>query len=158
MIVKFAPRIFPIVAVFLAMLGVQKAQASSILYAETTGSLSTNSGSVLPIPGLQIVLPALSANSKYALVILCIPNSYSRGPNFPGGYFAISANNVVLAPVAVYTADFATTPAAGRHPATLVVRVKLLRGTQQIVDGMWAGIRGSTVFMDSPSTLSAVVE
>jgi hypothetical protein len=41
----------------------------------------------------------------------------------------------------------------GRMPTTLVVAVQLT-SKQQIVQGMWQNVRGSTVHIDSPSTLS----
>jgi hypothetical protein len=48
------------------------------------------------------------------------------------------------------------TPSTGRMPATLVVSIPL--GThKQTVMGMWSGVRGSTVIIDTPATLSAIL-
>ncbi|HZY13754.1 MAG TPA: hypothetical protein VFE89_13560 [Beijerinckiaceae bacterium] len=42
-----------------------------------------------------------------------------------------------------------------RIPTTLVVGVPLMM-TKQIIQAMWHNVRGSTVILDSPATLSAV--
>jgi hypothetical protein len=41
-------------------------------------------------------------------------------------------------------------------PTTLVVAVPLTN-KPQTVQGVWAGVRGSTVIIDSPSSLSVVI-
>jgi hypothetical protein len=45
----------------------------------------------------------------------------------------------------------------GRIPTTLVLAVPLAN-KPQIVHGMWSGVRGSTVLIDSPATLSAIFD
>jgi hypothetical protein len=60
------------------------------LYAQTNGSLSTNSGSFVPIPGLNITIPV--GVDTLAMVILNVPNPYATGNDFPGGTFGIAIN------------------------------------------------------------------
>jgi mannose-binding lectin len=53
------------------------------LYAQTNGTLSTNSGSFVPIPGLSIAIP--EGVDTIAMVVLNVPNPYATGSDFPGG-------------------------------------------------------------------------
>jgi mannose-binding lectin len=46
---------------------------------------------------------------------------------------------------------------SGRMPTTLVVNVPLGE-KPQTVEGMWSGVRGSTVLIDTPATLSAIID
>jgi hypothetical protein len=45
---------------------------------------------------------------------------------------------------------------AGRIPTTLVVAVPLTT-TKQVLQGLWFGVRGSKVIIDSPAALSVIV-
>ncbi|HEV3183230.1 MAG TPA: hypothetical protein VGZ49_00025 [Xanthobacteraceae bacterium] len=122
-----------------------------ILYAQTTGTHTTNSASWTAIPGLTFTLP--EGVKDAVLVILNVPNPYASGTNFPGGTFGISVDGTVQAPTATFTYSMDTPQSFGRMPTTLVVAVQLT-SKQQIVQGMWQNVRGSTVHIDSPSTLS----
>ena len=42
-------------------------------------------------------------------------------------------------------------------PTTLIVSVPLAHAPQTIV-GMWSGVRGSTAIIDTPATLSAILD
>jgi hypothetical protein len=58
------------------------------LYAQTTGTQKTNSGTFVPIPGLSLTIPA--GVDTTALAILNLPNPYAQGQRFSGrdaGYF-----------------------------------------------------------------------
>jgi mannose-binding lectin len=147
------------VALFGALVSsIVSASATNILYAQSgSGVLQTNSGSFTPIAGLQIKLPAANGNSKYALVMLDIPNPYAKGTNFPGGQFGIAADGVVQPLTGVFTYDSQSPQSYGRHPVTVILRVPLT-ATPQTVTGMWHTIRGSTVITDTPNSLSAIVE
>jgi hypothetical protein len=126
----------------------------SILSAVTSGTQSTTSGTFAPIPGLMLTLPEGVGVS--ALVILNLPMPYAQGNNFPGGALGISVNGKVSPVQASFTYNEANPSSTGRIPTTLVVSVPLAAGTQT-VQGMWYGVRGSKVIIDSPSTLTAVV-
>jgi len=124
------------------------------LYAQTSGTLSTNSGTLTAIPGLSITLPG--GVDVVVLVILNLPNPYAQGSNYPGGTFAISVNGLVSPVQASFTYNEQVPPSTGRIPTTLVVGVPLITQTQTVL-GLWAGVRGSNVIIDTPATLSAVL-
>jgi hypothetical protein len=125
------------------------------LYAQTSGLHQTNSGTFVPIPGLTITLP--EGVGTTALVILNVPNPYAKGNNFPGGTFGISVNGTVSPVQAVFTYNEQVPQSTGRIPTTLVVGVPLTQHKGgQSVQAVWFGVRGSTVIIDTPSTLSAV--
>jgi hypothetical protein len=126
------------------------------LYAQTSGTHQTNSGTFVPIPGLSLTLP--EGVGTAAIVVLNVPNPYAKGNNFPGGTFGISVNGTVSPVQAVFTYNEQHPQTTGRIPTTLVVGVPLtqVKGGQK-VQAVWLGVRGSTVIMDTPSTLSALL-
>jgi mannose-binding lectin len=124
------------------------------IYAQTGGTHQTNSGSFVPIPGLSVTIP--EGVGVTALIILNVPNPYAKGNDFPGGTFGISVNGTVSPVVAVFTYNEQVPPSTGRIPTTLVLGVPLASHKQTIV-GMWSGVRGSTVIIDTPASLSAVL-
>jgi hypothetical protein len=123
-------------------------------FAQTSGTLQTNASSPTPIPGLSFALPEGVGDN--ALVILNLPNPYAEGNNFPGGAFGITVNGAALPAVAVFTYGQQQPASYNRMPTTLVVSVPLTLKPQTI-QAVWNGIRGSTVIIDSPSSLSAIV-
>jgi hypothetical protein len=129
------------------------------LYAATAGLLSTNAGNWVGIPGLSFTLPAAAPGATNALVTLNVPNPYAKGNDFPGGYFGIAVNGAVLTNLACFTSNIQipSPPNTGRSPTTLVVRIGLLNGNTQLVEAQWMSVRNSTVIMDTPSTLSAII-
>ena len=129
---------------------------SSILYAQTAGSQTTQAGAWTPMPGLKFTLPIASAGAKTALIILNIPNPYAKGNDYPGGMFGISVNSAVLVPIAVFTSDSKIPESTGRRPTTLVVQVKLTTNKQKI-EGVWQSVRSSDVIIDTPATMSAII-
>ena len=124
-----------------------------IISVQSSGTHQTNSNAWLAIPGLQLQLP--EGVGLLALVILNLPNPFAQGNDTPGANFRISVNGVLQAAFAGFTYDSAAPQSAGRRPTTLVVAVPLIYGPQQ-VQAMWANVRGSTVIIYSPATLSAV--
>ena len=123
------------------------------LYVQTSGRQSTNSGSFVPIPGLSLTLP--EGVATMALVILNLPNPFAQGNDFPGGTLGISVDGTVSPVLATFTYNESTPQSTGRIPTTLVVGVPLAN-KQQTVAAVWSGVRGSTVIIDSPASLSAL--
>lgn len=126
-----------------------------IIYAQSSGTQSTNSGSWTPMPGLTVTLP--QAVGALATLILNVPNPYATGNNYPGGNFGIQINGVVQAVVASFTYNEQNPPSTGRIPTTLVLAVPLSSTGTTPVAAVWSGVRGSTVHIDSPATLTAIV-
>ncbi|MHC2433025.1 hypothetical protein [Bradyrhizobium sp. USDA 4451] len=122
------------------------------LYAQTSGTLSTNSGTFTPIQGLSLTIP--EGVGTTAIVTLNVPNPYATGTDIPGGMFGVTVNGKVSPVVASFT--YNETPSSfGRIPTTLVVGIAL-GNTAQTIQAVWGGVRGSTVIIDSPASLSAV--
>lgn len=134
------------------------------LYAQSLAQgQHTNTGNWDDIAGLSLTLPAESADEKFALVILNVPNPYAKGNDYPGCNFTIRLNGQIdhNIPVACFTsfnkvADPATAISSGRVPTTLVARVRLMKKTQAI-QGAWQSIRGATAIVDTPCSISAVL-
>jgi hypothetical protein len=124
------------------------------LYAQTSGSLSTNATQLTPIPGLAITLP--EGVNDIVPVTLNLPNPYAEGNNFPGAVLGVSINGKVSPVQASFTYGVQAPSSFNRMPTTLVVGVGLTT-TKQVVQAVWCGVRGSTVKLDSPATLSAVI-
>ena len=129
----------------------------SILYAQSAGTQQTQSANWAAIPGLQLTLPSNSGGLSSALITLNVPNPYASGNNFPGGVFGILVNGAIAAPTACFTYPTQVPQSFGRMPTTLIVQAKLISDPQQ-VQAMWQSVRGSTVVIDSPATLSAVID
>lgn len=125
------------------------------LYAQTSEKLSTNSGSFVPIPGLSLTIPEGSGLS--ALVILNAPMAYATGNNTPGANFGVTVDGAVAPVVAGFTYNDEVPPSIGRVPTTLVLSVPLSDKPQTIV-GVWSSVRGSTVVIDTPATLSVILD
>ena len=126
------------------------------LYAQTSGKQTTNSGSFVPIPGLSFTIPEGVGAS--ALVILNLPLPYATGNDYPGGNVGISVNGTVSSVVGGFTYNEQAPASTGRIPTTLVVSVPLSQQGGQTVQAVWSGVRGSTVIIDSPATLSAILD
>lgn len=126
-----------------------------IIAAQSTGTLQTNSPSWTPMPGLAITLPR--GVGDQALVILNVPNPYAQGNDYPGGYFALQVAGNVASPIAAFTYNEASPASTGRVPTTLTIAVPLSQGADIAIVAVWHGVRGSTVIIDTPAMLSAVV-
>src|SRR5664279_4227666 len=125
------------------------------LYAQTAGTHTTNSGSFAAIPGLTLTIP--EGVGAIALVILNLPSPYASGNDHPGGIFGITVNGTISPVISSFTYKEQVPPSYGRIPTTLVVGVPLTNKAQP-VQAMWSGVRGSTVHIDSPATLSAILD
>jgi hypothetical protein len=55
-----------------------------------------------------------------------------------------------------FTYGIQAPPSFNRMPTTPVVAVPLTLTAQTVV-ALWSGVRGSTVIIDSPATLSAII-
>lgn len=124
-------------------------------YVQVNGPLQTNSATWTPIPGLTLTFP--EGVGTEAIVILNVPNPYATGNNFPGGNFAIAVNGAVLPMFACFTYDSQQPQAFGRRPTTLVVGVPLAMKLQH-AQAMWSGVRGSTVHIDSPVSMTVFMD
>jgi hypothetical protein len=125
------------------------------LYAQTSGTHQTNLANWTAIPGLTLTLPEGVGTS--ALIFLNAPNPYATGNKNPGGNFGVSVNGAVSPVVATFTYNEAQPTSYGRVPTTLVLSVALGSKAQTIL-GMWSNVRGSTVIIDTPATLSAILD
>jgi mannose-binding lectin len=125
-----------------------------ILYAQTSGVLKTNSATPADIPGLSF--PLTRGVGEMATIILNVPNVYAEGNGAPAGKFFIGVNRKVLEPYASFSSGPGTPKSPSRVSATLVVAVELMDAPQEII-AMWSGVDGSTVVIESPATLSAIV-
>jgi hypothetical protein len=121
------------------------------VYVQTSGQLTTNSGSFVPLPGLKLQLP--EGVGDVAIVTLNLPRPYATGNNYPGGIFGISVDGKQVSNVAGFS--YSVQNANNRIPTTLVVGVPLTM-KHQTVQALWQSERGSTVILDSPCTLSAI--
>jgi hypothetical protein len=125
-----------------------------VLYAQTSGTHSTTSGTFVAIPGLDITIP--EGVNATAIVILNLPMPYAQGNNYPGGALGIAVNGTASPVTASFSYNEQNPPSTGRIPTTLVVGVPLT-DKPQTVTGMWFGVRGSKVIIDSPATLTAIL-
>jgi mannose-binding lectin len=123
------------------------------LYAQTSGTHQTTAPTWTAISGLTLTLPEGVGTS--ALIILNAPMPYATGNNNPGGNFGVSVNGTVSPVVAGFTYNETAPTSFGRVPTTLVLSVPLGNKPQTII-GMWSGVRGSNVIIDTPATLSAI--
>ena len=125
------------------------------LYAQSSGTQSTNSSSWTPIPGLSITLPG--GVGPTAIVILNAGQPYAKGNDYPGGFLGVSVNGTVSAVVACFTYNEQAPPFPCRVPTTLVVGIPLTQNPQTVL-GVWQNVRGSTVIIDTPATLTAIID
>ena len=125
------------------------------LYAQSSGSHSTNQAGWTAIPGLTLTIP--EGVGTTAIIILNVPNPYAQGDNNPGGQFGILVNKTVQPVTAAFTYNEQKPTSFGRVPTTLVVGVPLTNA-KQAVTAVWASIRNSNVVIDSPATLTALLD
>jgi len=126
-----------------------------ILFAQSSGTHSTSSSSWTAIPGLSLQLPKVAGEA--VLLILNVPNPYATGTNFPGGNFGIEINGQVQSPFAAFTYNQQAPGSFGRVPTTLCVPIQLTSPQSITATAVWSGIRGSTVNIDSPATLTMII-
>lgn len=125
------------------------------LYAQTSGTQSTNSDTFVPIPGLTLTIP--EGVDDNAIIIVNLPNPYATGNNYPGAAIGITVDGTVSPVFASFTYNDPAPASAGRIPTTLVVAIPLT-GATQTVNAVWYGIRSSTVVIDTPATITALFD
>jgi hypothetical protein len=106
------------------------------------------------MPGLSLTIPG--GVGETVLLILNVPNPYATGTSNPGGNFGIQVNGTVQAAYASFTYNEANPPSTGRIPTTLCVPYAVNTKDPLTITAVWSNVRGSTVHIDSPATLSAV--
>jgi hypothetical protein len=132
----------------------------NFLYAVTTASLSTDSATPVPIPGLTFTLPAASSSYSSALVTLNLPDLYgsTSGSGWPAGEAYIAANGSIVATGQVSTDSF---PGSDSGTRTLTVTVKVpLTSSTQTVEAEWNAVNsyGSQINLNTFASLSAILE
>lgn len=125
------------------------------LFVQTSGTLQTNSATFVPIPGLALTLP--EGVDVTAIVMVNLPNPYASGNDFPGGLIGLTVNGQALPAIAAFTYGIQQPQAFFRIPTTLVTGVPLTM-TAQTIQATWAGVRGSTVIIDSPASLTVFTD
>ena len=91
------------------------------------------------------------------MFVLNVPNPYATGNNYPGGNFGIHFNGEMQGPFGAFTYSDKSPSAPGRVPTTVSVAVALRTKAPITVTAMWSAIRGSTVHIDSPATLTMIM-
>src|ERR1700732_3638636 len=125
-----------------------------IISAQSSGPHSTNSGAWTAMPQLSITIPGGSGET--VLLILNVPNPYATGNSSPGGNFGIQVNGTLQPATATFTYNEAAPTSTGRIPTTLCVPILVNSENPSVITAVWSNVRGSTVHIDSPATLSAV--
>jgi hypothetical protein len=105
-----------------------------------------------------VTIPAWPLRPQNALVTVNIPNPYTIGTDFPGGVFQVAVNGAIQPAMGVFTYNEKVPASTGRVPVTLVTKVALPASSQAAtIQVKWSGVRGSTVHLDSPTSLSVQV-
>ena len=121
-------------------------------YVQTTGTHSTNSSSWTQIPGLSLVIP--EGVGTTAIIILNVPWPYAGGDNYPGGSFGIQVDGTLSPVIGGFTYNVINGNA--RVPTTLVIGVPLGNKAQTIT-AVWQNVRGSNVTIDTPASLTSIM-
>ena len=122
-------------------------------YVQTSGTHSTNSASWTQIPGLSLSIP--EGVGATAIIILNVPWPYAGGDNYPGGSFGIEVNGKLSPVIAGFTYNVVNGNA--RIPTTLVVGIPL-GDKAQTITAVWQNVRGSNVTIDTPATLTSIMD
>ena len=123
------------------------------LYAQCAAQ-QTSASSWTPMTGLTFTIP--EGVGTMATIILNVPNPYATGKSNPGGMFGISVNGTASPVVASFTYNEVVPPSTGRVPTTLVIGVPL-GNKPQTIQAVWYGVRSSTVIIDTPATLTGLL-
>lgn len=124
-------------------------------YYAQCGAQTTNASNWAPMNGLTLTIP--EGVGETAIIILNVPMPFATGNSNPGGTFGISVNGAVSPVVASFTYNDVDPASTGRIPTTLVVGVPL-GNKAQTIQAVWYGVRNSTVHIDSPATLTALLD
>ena len=124
-----------------------------IISTETGGDLSINLAQWTPIPGL--VLRITQIVGEDVLFVLNGPSPYATGNDYPGGNFGIQFDGKLQGPFAAFTYSEQNPSSPGRVPTTLCVATTMTGPLT--ATAVWSSIRGSTVHIDSPATLTMIL-
>lgn len=126
-----------------------------LLFTSTTTAQDVQSNAFVDIQGLNLILPSATATTKEAIVTLNIPSPYATGDDYPGIDFAVAANGGVVAQGSMsYSEKNPGNP--GRIPFTLVAKIPL-GPNQKTVTAQWRSVRGSSIRIDTFSSISAII-
>jgi hypothetical protein len=125
-----------------------------ITSAQSSGTQSTSSSAWTAMPSLSVKIPG--GVGETVLAILNVPNPYATGNSNPGGNFGIEVNGTVQPPVASFTYNEQVPPSTGRIPTTLCVPIQVNSKDPLVVTAVWSNVRGSTVHIDTPATLTVI--
>ena len=90
------------------------------------------------------------------LAILNVPNPYATGNDTPGGNFGIQVNGTLQPATATFTYNDKAPTSTGRIPTTLCVPILVNSKDPLVITAVWSNVRGSTVHIDSPATLTVI--
>jgi mannose-binding lectin len=125
-----------------------------IVNAQTSATMTIkNAVDWVELPGLTVQVP--EGVGEQALLILNVPNPYATGNANPGGNFGLKVNGEVQSAFASFTYCEVNPSSSGRVPTTLVITVPLSESGGLTVTAVCSSVRGSTVVIDSPATLTA---
>jgi hypothetical protein len=122
--------------------------------AQSSGPHSTNSSAWTAMPSLSIKVPG--GVGETVLAILNVPNPFATGNNTPGGNFGIQVNGTLQPATATFTYNDAAPTSTGRIPTTLCVPIPVNSKDPLVITAVWSNVRGSTVHIDSPATLTVI--
>lgn len=122
--------------------------------AQSSGAQSTSNSAWTAMPSLSIKIPG--GVGETVLAILNVPNPYATGTNIPGGNFGIEVNGTLQAAFASFTYNEQVPPSTGRIPTTLCVPILVNSKDPLVITAVWSNVRGSTVHIDSPATLTVI--
>jgi hypothetical protein len=125
-----------------------------IISAQSSGNQSTSNSAWSAMPSLSVKIPG--GIGETVLAILNVPNPYATGNNIPGGNFGIQVNGTLQSAYASFTYNEQIPPSTGRIPTTLCVPILLNSKDPVVITAVWSNVRGSTVHIDSPATLTVI--
>jgi hypothetical protein len=122
--------------------------------AQSSGAHSTSSSAYTAMPSLSIKIPG--GVGETVLAILNVPNPFATGNNTPGGNFGIQVNGTLQPATATFSYNDAQPTSTGRIPTTLCVPIPVNSKDPLVITAVWSNVRGSTVHIDSPATLTVI--
>ena len=125
-----------------------------IISAQSSGNQSTSNSAWTAMPSLSIKIPG--GVGETVLAILNVPNPYASGNSNPGGNFGIQVNGALQPAYASFTYNEVNPPSTGRIPTTLCVPIVVNSKDPLVITAVWSNVRGSTVHIDSPATLTVI--
>jgi hypothetical protein len=125
-----------------------------IISAQSSGNYSTSNSAWSAMPSLSVKSPG--GVGETVLAILNVPNPYATGNDTPGGNFGIQVNGTLQPATATFTYNDKAPTSTGRIPTTLCVPIPVNSKDPLVITAVWSNVRGSTVHIDSPATLTVI--